>query len=167
MAQSQTVGGAVLDFLGKVWNLPNDAIGLVFGGLGYVVGWAAYELGASWQPNAPTIGFGGNALQFGNNPLVAAGIAITFGNVESFAKDPDGGNSTQQQVDVGVAAYQHEDQHTYQGQVLGPLYVPSYIIGGVLSLISGGGNPFGAGNWMEAGPWMNPPQPWPYPHGSN
>jgi hypothetical protein len=159
------VGAAVLDFLGKVWNLPNDAIGLVFGGLGYAIGWAAYELNASWQPNAPTIGFDGNALQFGNNPLMLFGIGLTFGNVESFARDPDGGDSTQQLVGegAGVPAYVHEDQHTYQGQVLGPLYVPSYIIGGVISLISGGGNPVGPGNWMEAGPYMNPPQPWPWP----
>jgi len=153
----QSIGGAVADLLGKIWNLPNDAIGLVFGGLGYVVGWAAYELGASWQPNAPTIGFDGNALQFGNNPLMVWGLGLTFGNVESFSGNPgDYIPYTTTQVE------QHEDQHTIQGQVMGPLYLPSYIIGGIGSLIFGGGDPVGPGNWMEAGPYNNPPQPWPW-----
>jgi RHS repeat-associated protein len=156
----QSIGAAVLDFLGKVWDLPNDAIGLVFGGLGYAVGWTAYELGASWQPNAPTVGFGGNGLQFGNNPFVLNNTAITFGNVETFSGDPNA------DVLPGVTFSNHEEQHTYQGQALGPLYLPSYIIGAVISLASGG-DPFSAGNWMETGPWMSPPQPWPYPRGSN
>ena len=150
----QSIGGAVADLLGKIWNLPNDVIGLVFGGLGYVVGWAAFDLGASWQPNAPTISFGGNALQFGNNPLVAFGTAITFGNVESFEGSPG------ELMENGLPVYQHEDQHTYQGQALGPLYLPSYVVGGILSLAAGG-QFFGRGNWMETGPYANPPQPWP------
>jgi hypothetical protein len=128
---------------------------VVFGGLGYVVGSIAYELGASWQPNALTVGFGANGLQFGNNPFVLNNSAITFGNVETFSGDPNA------DVLPNVTYANHEEQHTYQGQTLGPLYLPSYIIGGVVSLISGGGNPFGPGNWMEAGPWKIPPQPWP------
>jgi RHS repeat-associated protein len=154
----QSIGGAVADLLGKIWNLPNDALGLVFGGLGYAVGWAAFELGASWQPNAPTIGFANNALQFGNNPLVFAGLGITFGNVESFQGNPTDPTSFS---DNAAQVQQHELQHTIQGQVLGPLYLPAYILGGIGSLISGGGNPFDSGNFMEAGPWKNPPQPWP------
>ena len=36
--------------------------------------------------------------------------------------------------DTGI----HEMQHTYQGQVLGPLYLPSNILGGIAGMIFGG-----------------------------
>lgn len=126
------------------------------------MGWqrsAATALGPDWRYVARPLGF--RSKEFGNNPLVFAGTGITFGNVESFASDPLGGDPTTQSVYPGVPASEHEDQHTIQGQVLGPLYVPSYIVGGIASLMSGRGDPFGPGNWMEMGPYMNPPQPWP------
>ena len=54
----------------------------------------------------------------------------------------------------------HEQQHTYQGELLGPLYLPAYI-GGMIGAGIQGKNPFGPGHFMEAGPYTRPtPQIW-------
>jgi DNA replication protein DnaC len=60
-------------------------------------------------------------------------------------------------------------QHTLQGQVLGPLYLPANIIGGVTATLGTpftgpgpGGSPWhGPLNFMERGPMAMPPRPWP------
>jgi hypothetical protein len=141
----------VTDVLGKVWNLPNTAFGLLYGGLGYAAGWAAYEAG--WQSSAPIVAPGNNAIQFTNNPFASLG-AITFGNVEVF-----GGGKMNLGSDGNIMAF-HEMQHTLQGQMLGPLYLPSNILGAAAGILLGG-DFHAPQNWNEVGPQQHPPQPWP------
>jgi hypothetical protein len=119
--------------------------------LGYATGWVSYALG--WQAAAPDILLGNNAIQFTNNPFAKLG-AITIGNVEVF-----GGSKWDIGADGNVMAF-HEEQHTFQGQYFGPLYLPSNILGGLAGFLFGGG--FHAPqNWNEIGPQQHPPQPWP------
>ena len=142
---------SALDLAGKIWNLPNTILGLGYGTLGYAAGWAGYEFG--WQSAPPDILFGNNAFQFVNNPFAKYG-AITIGNVEVF-----GGSRYDMGADYNVMAF-HEEQHTYQGQLLGPLYLPSNILGGAAGLLFGG-DFHAPQNWNEVGPQMHPPRPWP------
>ena len=52
----------------------------------------------------------------------------------------------------------HEEQHTYQDELLGPLYLQSYLLGATGALLQGQ-NPVGPANFMEAGPYSAPPVP--------
>src|SRR5690606_2528464 len=58
----------VRSFIGKIWALPNTIIGLVYGGIGHVVGMIA--------GTSPSISFGNNAIQFHNNPLMPSAMAL-------------------------------------------------------------------------------------------
>ena len=133
-----------LDVLGKIWNAPNTAIGLLYAGVGRLFG--------------GDFSIGNNGIQLENSPLQRSGYAVTLGNVIVYG----GGQATPQ------AYGPHESQHTIQGQVLGPLYLPANLIGMGASLISApftGVSPrgilFGPANFMEAGPYSTPPRPWP------
>ena len=148
-APDDKAGLSVGDVAGKIWNLPNSAIGLGYGAAGYLAGWPSYWLGL--QENAPGITTGNNAVQFTNNPFGGVG-AITIGNTETFAPDTDKDNRK--------ALGPHEEQHTYQGQQLGPFYLPSNVLGGASGLLIDG-EWRGRHNWNEVGPYQNPPRPWP------
>lgn len=109
------------DIAGKIWNLPNTILGNVIGGIGHVVGEIGNFLDL-YSPE-PTIGFANNAIEFRNNPLMLRNGAITFGN----------------SIIYGSNAYStapHERVHTYQGQFLGPLYLPANILGMTASALS-------------------------------
>lgn len=158
-------GEAVLDLTGKVWNLPNTAIGLAWGSAGMLVDWAAYAVG--WRDNLASIDFGENAIQFINNPFAFAG-AITLGNVQVYGDagfDRNGQPRDMRNVIMTppgqpiVTMRQHEEPHTCQGQQLGPLYLPSNILGGLTALALDGAW-HGPHNWNERGPQMNPPRRW-------
>ena len=144
-------GQVMADVAGKIWGAPNTAIGLLLGSAGYVVGWAMYEM--DMRDVAPGIRFQNNAIEFIHDPL-ASGGAITFGNTVVFGglnpDDPDPRNSTHSTED-------HEMQHTYQSQHLGPLYLPS----AALSLFLGwaAGDDHGPAAYMEVGPQSTPPRP--------
>ncbi len=128
----RSVFNASLDLIGKAWNLPNTVIGLGFGSVGLLGG--------------ATISFGNNAIQFENHPLMSG--AITLGNTISYA--PGFGADI-----IG----DHERQHTYQGQTLGLLYLPSNALGLALAQLING-DTHGPLNWNERGPQSNPPTPW-------
>ena len=149
--QNPSSGSGPLDLLGKIWNLPNTVIGLVYGSIGYAVGWAMYETGL--QAQAPGITIGNNAIQFTDNPFVAGGL--TIGNVEIFG---GGGGPGVLGGDNNLMGL-HEMQHTFQGQLLGPLYLPSNLLGGAAGSVIGG-SWHAPQNWNEVGPKMHPPQPW-------
>ena len=133
----------------KAWNLPNTAIGLAHGTAGFLIG---------LLPGVPNVrvSVGHNAIQFENNPLCLAGTALTIGNVISYGVE-SGPEETVEEGSVG----QHEEAHTYQGEQLGPLYLPVYLVSGVGAVLRGA-NPFGRENFMERGPYMAPPRPWPW-----
>jgi RHS repeat-associated protein len=117
---------------GKVWNSPNTGIGLIGGGVG-LIGGAKYS------------GIGNNAIQFTSHPMIPTGLALTLGNAILYGSG-------------GEANAGHEQAHTFQGEVLGPGYLPANIIGGLIS-VGRSGN-WHSGNFMEAGPMSNPPRPW-------
>lgn len=131
--------------IGKLWNLPNTLIGLVWGGFGALFG--------------ADVGLGHNAIEFTNHPFVTSGI--TLGNTISYGTErnptdtdvkPIGGILYETEHKVG----DHEEQHTFQGEILGPLYLPANLIGGTLGLIFDQ-DWHGPSNFMEAGPMGDPP----------
>jgi len=142
MARSMVNG--TLNVVGKVWNSLNTAIGLVYGGIGYVVGLA---MGTN-----PSIGFGHNAIEFTNNPFGGVG-AITLGNTITYGT---------RMTSSDIAGYygSHEQAHTYQGEILGPLYLVAHGI----SMLSGtimDGDVHGSHAFMETGPMdRSNPRPW-------
>jgi hypothetical protein len=145
----------VADVAGKVWNSPNTAIGLAWGTLGIPFG------------ARPT--FGNNAVQFQNHPLQFFGD-LTVGNAIFYHPMAGPNVDIHQDYLPGYTFGSHEIQHTYQGQILGPFYLPAYgagIIGAMLNPIYGP-NVFGPSNFMERGPSRPeltqlglPPTPWP------
>lgn len=106
------VARVALDGVGKAWNLPNTAIGLVAGGLSL--------------PFGGRVVLGHNAIEFLDcalmNRFTPRG-AITLGNVILYGRHAH-----------GLAA--HERIHTLQGQFAGPLYLPLHALGMTLSCLS-------------------------------
>ncbi|MCB0324697.1 MAG: hypothetical protein KDD69_14040 [Bdellovibrionales bacterium] len=123
---------------GKLWNLPNTVVGLLWGAVGL--------------PFGARVTFGNNAIQFERHPFTFS--AVTLGNTISYNRDM-GPEVEQQGVPIGL----HERQHTLQGELLGPLYLPSNILGGLIALLCEG-RWHGSRNWNESGPQQNPPVPW-------
>lgn len=157
------------DIAGKIWNAPNTAIGLAYGGLGDVVGEAGHALGV-WEQK-PAIRWRDNAVQFVHNPFGGVG-AITIGNTTTYNGDPyDPHDSTWypknlfpggvdiDAIENGHSIGHHEQAHTWQGEQLGPLYLPSNVLGGLNALMHGE-DWHGAHNWNEVGPKANPPRRW-------
>ena len=160
----------VKDVAGKVWNSPNTGLGLLYGGAGRAVGEVGRLLG---RQRAPGVRWRDNAVQFTNNPFGGVG-ALTLGNTTTYRGDPYDPKDPYwypkgedpRTIENGHSIGEHEEQHTIQGQQLGPLYVPSNIAGGVMGLLfdrDRNGDPdwHGPHNWNETGPQENPPTPWP------
>jgi RHS repeat-associated protein len=140
------VGKCALDLIGKAWNLPNTAFGLAWGGVGLV----SEIILAPFKKWDFKVSFGYNAIQFEGHPLMLFG-AITLGNTIHY---PPSSYNFGPQI-VGF----HEIRHTYQGQILGPLYLPANISGMTSSLLLGKGTH--NGNFMES---FGAPAPWPSIH---
>jgi hypothetical protein len=145
-----------LDGVGKIWTLPNTVIGVMYGGLGHLFGKLGNLMGR-YGPE-PHISFGNNAIQFENNPLVAT--AITIGNVIVY------GHGKHYQPNAPRCGGAHalgieEMQHTFQAQILGPLYLPAHCILGVAAKLLNG-YWHGPINVLEAGPHEQKPRLWKY-----
>lgn len=153
------VGGVAmgtLDLAGKAWNAPNTAIGLAYGlvgaGVGLVMG------------THPGISIGNNAVQFTNNPLQPT--AMTLGNVIVYGTGKEFQPGAVWPGNPNTIGSQ-EQQHTYQGQVLGPLYFPAHLVGGTIAYINNPADGFingwhGPQNPLERGPHdPENPRPWP------
>jgi hypothetical protein len=82
------------------------------------------------------IGFGNNAIEFYNHPIQSSqGASITLGNTicyDTFSPTTD--------------TQDHERQHTYQNEKLGPTYFPAHIMMGLGSAFN---QRFGDGNWKN------------------
>ncbi|MFN3584318.1 hypothetical protein [Phenylobacterium sp.] len=143
------------NYVGKGWNAPNTLFGLAYGGAGHVAG-ELNRLRSGDQPN-PRIRLGHNAVEFINNP--GGGVsAVTLGNATVHHDDP--------YAKRDPAYMAHEEAHTRQGELLGPFYLPSNILGGLSALAldrDSRGRPdwHGPHNWNERGPQGTPPRPWP------
>jgi hypothetical protein len=124
------------DTAGKLWTLPNTALGV--------------GVGLPGVPFGARITFGNNAIQFENYPWGTG--ALTLGNAIIY-----GGGTSPSDVgqlygdprvlNVGL----HEMGHTYQYQALGPLFLPIYFFTGGIS----SRNPFerAANDFAGGGSW--------------
>ena len=164
-------GSALADGVGKVWNAPNTGLGLAYGLAGHLAG-QLNRLRPGDQPD-PRIQLGHNAVEFVDNPLGGVG-AITLGNSTTYSGDPydpkdkawyhDGRDP--RIAEHGHSYMDHEEQHTIQGQQLGPFYLPSNLAGGIMGLLfdrdeTGGRDWHGPHNWNETGPQGRVSRPWP------
>ncbi len=107
------------DILGKIWNIPNDIVGLGLGIAGLPFG------GEHW-------GFGHNGLEITGNRLVnLSAPAITFGNVINYGTSVASSPNYQGQSYIydNIVTGFHEEGHTYQGQIYGPVFIPAYLLG--------------------------------------
>ena len=155
-----SLANGLIDLEGKLWNLPNTTVGIAFGMVGVLFG-----------GDLPRIDH--NAIEFWHNPFVSS--AITLGNTISYGRaswEPaTAGTANDPAYSPPLAAatgnsrlyngltWEHEIQHTYQGQLLGPLYLPSNLLAmGMAQLING--DEHGALNWNERGPQSSPPRTW-------
>jgi len=132
------------DAAGKLWTLPNTLLGLIYGGAGLLAG--------KLFGTNPEFRFRNNAIEFLNNPLSLS--AVTLGNAINYSSRlaPD-------RLEGYHSIADHERQHTYQAQLLGPLYLPAALLSLALGTIVNG-NPHGAASFMEIGPQSDPPRPW-------
>lgn len=139
--KDHNVGHRAAQLLGKIWNLPNTIVGLAWGGLGKVIDWNG--VGVSCQHNA---------VMFSHHPLQFFG-SLTVGN----AMFLDVGANDSYRGDLGPVWW-HEIFHTLQGQQLGPLYLPSNILGqmtaGAIGIFTGYDYANQNFNWNERGPYQ-------------
>lgn len=121
------IASAALRLLGILWTLPNTLIGLIGGGVGLL-------FGASAQFSRRDF-----ALVFHRWPWGPGG-AITFGNTilhtgdtldsECLTYEHRAGRCDHPRIKIG----DHERAHVYQYMVLGPLFLPLYLVCGGVSV---------------------------------
>jgi hypothetical protein len=142
----------VLSLPAKIWALPSTVVGLIYGGIGDVLG---RMMGMDSR-----VLFAYNSVQFTNNPLMRT--AMTFGNVIIYAGQREEFNYAPESVALGddsSTGFQ-EMQHTSQAEILGPLYLPAHLILGIGAEIFDG-QWHGSFNVLEQGPHLNQnPDPW-------
>jgi hypothetical protein len=138
------------DLAGKAWAAPTTAVGLVLGGLGWALGGAA-----------PSIG--NNAIEFRGNKLIGLFTpAITVGHVICYVSRTP-----------GARTQAHERQHTYQAELLGPIYLPAHVAFQLLAFgfsffdrsrryVDTNDRVHSPANLLETGPMAHPPRPWPH-----
>jgi len=140
-----------VDVAKKVWNLPNTALGLAWGGAG---GCAA---GLLPGVDMPTFGMENGRILITNLPKGIMPSAMSLGDVNLFNINypPSSDNG----VRIGVSTGIEEGLHSVQGRVLGPLYLPAHITGGLRSIFTPvdsavfpWADPWHRNNFMETGP---------------
>ena len=139
LEQSIEIGKLLLP---KVWASPNTALGLAYGGVGYLYG--------NLTNQDVKVSIGNNAVQFEGNPLGFDGTAMTLGNAINYfgSARPDSGKTLSYSKGYYTYNYNannngrlpndadriilgdHEQVHTYQAEKLGPLFLPTYFFGG-------------------------------------
>lgn len=112
---------------GVLWASPNTLLGLLAGGIGLTMG-----ARAQWRPRE-------FALVFARMPWFSPG-ALTLGNVILHTGDSldvtcatyahRAGHAVEPQVSLA----DHERAHVYQYMVLGPLFLPLYLLCGGVSV---------------------------------
>lgn len=112
---------------GMAWTLPNTAIGLVAGVVGIAFGAHAHVSAREcaivfhrwpWGP--------GGAITFGNTILHTGDSldapCVTYAHRAGHAREPD------------ILLADHERAHVFQYMVLGPLFLPLYLLCGGISV---------------------------------
>jgi hypothetical protein len=123
----EKIASAALRLLGILWTLPNTLIGLIGGSVGLL-------FGANAQFSRRDF-----ALVFHHWPWGPGG-AITFGNTilhtgdtldsECLTYEHRAGRCDHPRIKIG----DHERAHVYQYMVLGPLFLPLYLVCGGVSV---------------------------------
>ncbi len=122
----RSIGRIAAHALGALWTLPNSLIGLAAGlaglGAGARVHWGRNEAAVVFQhwPWGP-----GGAITFGN-VILHTGASLdercaTYEHRAGYCQHPD------------VRLGDHERAHVYQYMVLGPLFLPLYLLCGGIS----------------------------------
>ncbi|MEL6612518.1 MAG: DUF4150 domain-containing protein [Bacteroidota bacterium] len=141
------IGATALDALGKLWALPNTLLGLAVGGLGHLVQGVGFAAGMT--DNEPSVRTANNSVEFANNAFVLEDRAFTLGNVTVFSPEtPPEKSSWHLHGTYGS----HERAHTYQSQMLGPLYLPAWGLAVGVAAVQGSDSPL-TDNFMEWGPY--------------
>lgn len=117
----------LLIVLGGLWTLPNTAIGLLLGAIGLPFGahahWRRRDLALvfhrwPWGPGG-AITFGNVILHTGDN---LDSPCVTYAHRAGHADEP------------AIMLADHERAHVYQYLVLGPLFLPLYLVFGGISV---------------------------------
>jgi RHS repeat-associated protein len=137
------VGKFALDLIGKAWNLPNTAIGLAWGTIGFAAEIVSAPFSGIWDFG---VSVGHNSIRFTGHNLAVSAQAL--GNTTHYSTQYS--PSTYSRAE-GHTIGQHEMMHTYQGQQLGILYLPAVAVSYSLSLIMNG-NTHGPYSFIERGP---------------
>ena len=148
-------GGGIGDFLGKIWALPNTVIGTVIGLASLPFGGHA-DLGYNGIvfSNLP---FGNGALTLGNTILTNSSFADLSQNIPTYYARQYGDAAAMDLNGCTRTNYGwHEGAHIFQYQLLGPLYLPVYLLTHPFSASSpfeNAADQYGAGqgNWVPGG----------------
>lgn len=113
--------------LGALWAAPNTVLGLVAGGVGM-----AFGARARWNPRELAVVFHrwpwgpGGALTLGNTILHTGDTldapCVTYAHRAGRAREPR------------ITLADHERAHVFQYMVLGPLFLPLYLVCGGISV---------------------------------
>jgi hypothetical protein len=123
----EKVASAALRVLGILWTLPNSLVGLIGGSVGLLFG-ASVEFSRRdfalvfhrwpWGP--------GGAITFGNT-ILHTGDTL---DSECLTYEHRAGHCEHPRIKMG----DHERAHVYQYMVLGPLFLPLYLLCGGVSV---------------------------------
>ena len=74
-------------------------------------------------------------MQFEGNPLGQDGTAVTLGNTIHYfgSSYPNQERNSGYDDEIKINLGKHEQEHTYQYQTWGPLFLPAYIYNGGIS----------------------------------
>jgi len=142
---------------------------------------AAIGFGGLFQGGSLPI-FHHSILQFPNNPLMRkGGGALTLGHFQLYAGGANQKNAPYLGPNTLIndrvngrptglkQAQDHEDAHVLQSDCLGNLYIPANLLSMALGILTSppgtslGEATHGKNAFMETGPQMNPPVPFPGP----
>ena len=137
-----TTGGQI-DLAKKVWASPNTVLSVSWGLLGVTAG--------AMIGRDVAITFDHNAIQFEGSPLVSR--AFTLGNAINY---PTVGSNEGGPAAILDRSYtgdfynakigDHEEPHTYQGENLGPFFLPVYVARGMIGNYQAGQSIFSMPN---------------------
>ena len=130
---------------GKIWASPNTVLSVAWGAIGVTAG--------AIMGRDVAITFDHNAIQFEGNPFVSR--AFTLGNATNYPTVGDSYGGPDDQLRESYAPNyfferatigDHEEPHTHQGENLGPLFLPAYVIKGAIGNYKAGQSIFSMPN---------------------
>lgn len=143
-----SLGNFAGEVVGTALSLPNTIIGTAIGTAGFLLDYVPFigDFNASINLIDGELHFQNNPLIFGENAALTLGDAQIFEGVQG-AQAHDGQGSF-----VSFSVGEHENIHSLQSNIFGPLFLPLYAVGGVIAVLNGDSF-FGNGNFLESGPY--------------